>query len=141
LPRCWRRLGAITDALTARLSSSGDANLCVDKATAGTWMKSTGAWAPKSDFTETFGKFLDDLFPGFDEREHYMTLVGEFLRGGRKKLKIDLKEVSFMKLFCDAYFLKEIRTKELEEREGKAPRNVRPTSKPECRTPTPVPDN
>lgn len=94
-------------------------------------MKSTGAWTPKSDFAEMFGKFLDDLFPGFDEREHYMALVREFLRGGRKKPKIDLKEASFMKLFCDAYFLKEIRPKALEKREGKAPRNVGPTTKPE----------
>jgi len=72
-------------------------------------MKSKGTWDGKSQFADTFGKFLDELFPEFDEREHYVGMVRDFLRGARRKLRITLREASFMKLFCDAYFLKEIR--------------------------------
>ena len=61
---------------------------------------------------------MDAMWPGMDERSKYVELVEHFPRGKAHKLGITLKEASFMKLFCDAYFLKEIRPNILKKRLG-----------------------
>lgn len=72
-------------------------------------MLSTGQWARQTSFVETFSAFLDMMWPELDERDKYIDLIQQFPKVDPHKLGITLKEASFMKLFCDAYFLKEIR--------------------------------
>jgi hypothetical protein len=49
------------------------------------------------------------MWPELDERDKYIDLIQLFPKGNAHNLGITLKEAVFMKLFCDAYFLKEIR--------------------------------
>jgi AbiV family abortive infection protein len=81
-------------------------------------MRSRGHWKRGDDFVERFTTFIEVMFPEMDEKAHYVSLVEAFAKNRVKGLKITLKEASFMKLFCDAYFLKEIRPLALEQRRG-----------------------
>ncbi len=59
-------------------------------------------------------EFLDKMFPEFDEREHYFAMFEAFEKQAVDAITVTLREASFMKLFCDAYFLNEVRPKALE---------------------------
>ena len=72
-------------------------------------MKKTGDWKDKESLTESLMTFLLDMFPSFDERDVYQTLFEAFESGNAEQTNVTLKEASFMKLFCDAYFLQKIR--------------------------------
>ena len=72
-------------------------------------MKETGDWKNGESFTESLMTFLLDTFPEFDERDVYQRLFEAFESGNEEQPKVSLKEASFMKLFCDAYFLHKIR--------------------------------
>ena len=72
-------------------------------------MKQTGDWKENESLTESLMNFLLDMFPAFDERDVYRNLFEAFENGNVEQTKVTLKEASFMKLFCDAYFLHKIR--------------------------------
>ncbi|WP_080672272.1 AbiV family abortive infection protein [Bradyrhizobium japonicum] len=62
-------------------------------------------WQPGTPFEPAVLKFLDRLFPQMDERDRYAELCRAFDRDQLTGVVVTLKEVSFIKLFCDAYFL------------------------------------
>lgn len=73
-------------------------------------MKETGDWTEGEPFSERLMKFLLDMFPNFDEQEVYQRLFEAFESGEEEQGNVTLREASFMKLFCDAYFLKKMRS-------------------------------
>lgn len=75
-------------------------------------------WIKGTPFEPAFLKFLDVLFPSMDERARYAELVRAFDEKKLDGVVITLKEVSFLKLFCDAYFLKTHQPKALKELEA-----------------------
>lgn len=77
-------------------------------------MAQSGHWQTGTPFTSCLMEFLDKMFPEFDEREHYFGIFEAFEKQAVDTITVTLKEASFMKLFCDAYFLNEIRPKALE---------------------------
>jgi AbiV family abortive infection protein len=72
-------------------------------------MAQSGEWNLGTLFEPALMHFLDDLFPGMDERDHYTEIFRAFERNAVDTVTITLKEVAFMKLFCDAYYLQKIR--------------------------------
>jgi AbiV family abortive infection protein len=68
-------------------------------------MEQHGDWKPGDPFEAAFIRFVDKLFPSFDEKDRYTALIRAFDANDLKSVKITLKEVSFIKLFCDAYIL------------------------------------
>lgn len=83
-------------------------------------MISRGQWTRRASFAEPFRNFLDAMWPELDEGHKYVDLIQRFPRGNTHKLGITLKEASLMKLFCDAYFLKEIRPNVLRRKSTEA---------------------
>lgn len=83
-------------------------------------MLSTGAWQRSMPFEGVFGPFLDEFWPGFDERERFMGLCRAFDREPPQSEKVNLREASFMKLFCDTYFLSKIRPTAIKEKVARA---------------------
>ena len=72
-------------------------------------------WSEGTPFEPAFLKFLDALFPDMDDRARYAELARAFDEKKLEGVIITLKEVSFIKLFCDAYFLKTHQAKALKE--------------------------
>lgn len=73
-------------------------------------MSVVGDWQEGNPLKPVVAEFLDEVFPGLDEdRDRFLDLVGEFDARSGHELKVTLKEASFAKLFCDAYFLKKMR--------------------------------
>jgi AbiV family abortive infection protein len=83
-------------------------------------MKDAGDFKEGTKFTATFLAFLDAMFPGFDERERYAELCHQFEAGQLGRATVTLKEVSFIKLFCDAYFMRTIRPRALDSLKAEA---------------------
>jgi hypothetical protein len=54
---------------------------------------------------------MDDMWPGMDERDKYAELCDRFDSKKVDGVTITLKEASFMKLFCDAYFIRQAQKK------------------------------
>jgi AbiV family abortive infection protein len=78
-------------------------------------MAQHGDWTPGEPLDVAFVKFLDELFPGMDERQRFVDLCRAFESQKFEGVVITLKEVSFLKLFCDAYFLRKIQPKAMQE--------------------------
>lgn len=79
-------------------------------------MLQSGDWQPGTPLTPALVRFLDDLFPDIGEKEHF----GKTFDGFEKQIPgtvITLKEASFMKIFCDMYFLNKILPNALEEKQ------------------------
>jgi AbiV family abortive infection protein len=74
-------------------------------------MEDAGDWKPESSVEEAISRFLDDMFPGMDERAHIAELCARFEAKNLDGLVITLKDATFMKLFCDAYFLRAAKQK------------------------------
>jgi AbiV family abortive infection protein len=74
-------------------------------------MEESGDWTRGTSFEPSFVRFLDDLFPNMDERDRLAEICHCFEADKLKGLVITLKEVAFIKLFCDAYFFAKIRPK------------------------------
>lgn len=72
-------------------------------------MEESGSWTQGTPFEPSFVRFLDELFPNIEERDRFAEVCRRFEAKEFEGLAITLKEVSFMKLFCDAYFLAKIR--------------------------------
>ncbi len=69
-------------------------------------------------FEPAFVRFLDSLFPDIEEKQRFVELCHAFEANDLTNVKITLKEVSFIKLFCDAYYLRKMKprvAKALEE--------------------------
>jgi AbiV family abortive infection protein len=78
-------------------------------------MKDAGDVNEEVGFEAAFLAFLDDLFPGMDERDRYAEICRQFVTGQLGQAKITLKEVSFIKLLCDTYFLRTIQPRAFEK--------------------------
>ena len=72
-------------------------------------MQETGDWRNGESLSESLMKFVLGMFPSFDERDVYQRLFEAFENGDEEQSNVTLREASFMKLFCDAYFLKKMR--------------------------------
>ena len=70
-------------------------------------MKDAGAWDGKVAFEIPFIDFLEKLFPTMspEERQQFASLCRRFEEKNFEGIVVTLKEASFIKLFCDAYFL------------------------------------
>ncbi len=75
-------------------------------------MEDIGDWKNGTPFESAFTAFLDNMFPDMDERSAFIALCRHFDANNFKEANVTLKEVAFMKLFCDSYFLKIICPKE-----------------------------
>jgi hypothetical protein len=73
-------------------------------------MEEEGDWKPDTSFKEAALRFLDDMFPGMDEREHFADLCARF-ETKTPDIVVTLRDATFMKLFCDAYFLRTAKQK------------------------------
>ena len=65
-------------------------------------MAQRGDWQQGTPFEPAFVRFLDELFPGMVEKQRYADLCRTFDTEQLKGVVVTLKEVSFIKLFCDA---------------------------------------
>lgn len=72
-------------------------------------MAASGDWKKGKPFDEPFGKFLAGTWPELEEREQYLALGRTIDSQQQRDIKVTLKEASFMKLFCDAYFMMKTR--------------------------------
>ena len=84
-------------------------------------MKDASDWKPDAPFEDSMLRFLDEFFPGFDERDRFAELCRKFEKKEAKQGEVTLKEASFIKLFCDAYFMRTIQPAALKELEKKSP--------------------
>lgn len=74
-------------------------------------MERTGDWAPSNSFSAALMQFVTEAAPNMDEdeRARYSQLFQAFEAENPDGLNIGLKEVSFMKVFCEAYFMNRVR--------------------------------
>jgi hypothetical protein len=72
-------------------------------------MAESGDWKPDTPFVPALIQFIDNTWPDLDERSRYVEIFEAFERKSVDTLSINLAEASFMKLFCDAYFLQKVR--------------------------------
>lgn len=79
-------------------------------------MMERGEVGTEQVFETAFARFLDDMFPKMDERDRLIGLCKAFESGKLEGIVVTLKEVSFIKLFCDAYFLRTVQPAWLKER-------------------------
>lgn len=78
-------------------------------------MKDAGLPVETDSFPDQALAFIDEMFPGFDDRPTYERLLrAAAARGPLDPLSV--KEVVFMKLFCDTFFLRRILPKAMETR-------------------------
>lgn len=74
-------------------------------------MEDAGDWKPETSVKDAVLRFLDDMFPGMDERAHIAELCARFEAKNFDGLVVTLKDATFMKLFCDAHFLRAAKQK------------------------------
>jgi hypothetical protein len=72
-------------------------------------MEEAADWKPGAPFEPALTRFLDELFPQMEERNRFADIFRSFESKKLEGINITLKEVAFIKLFCDAYFLRTIR--------------------------------
>jgi hypothetical protein len=78
-------------------------------------MKETGEWHPEVSFPEALSKLIDDLYPDTDEdKERLISIAKAFEVNKMDEVTVTLKDVSFMKIFCDIYILMKICPRALE---------------------------
>ncbi|HYE25334.1 MAG TPA: hypothetical protein VEG32_09065, partial [Clostridia bacterium] len=82
-------------------------------------MKDAGDWEPNTSFQQSLLRFLDQMFPNMDERERIASLSARFEAKDLGGIAVKLEEATFMKLFCDAYFLRMAKQKS-GQRQGSA---------------------
>ncbi len=71
-------------------------------------MLKTGDWKEGASFQESLLGFLGDLFPKLDERDHFAKICEHFETNNLKGVVVTLKEVAFIKIVCDTYFLRKL---------------------------------
>lgn len=72
-------------------------------------MAENGDWKEGTSFHDSMLRFLDDMFPKMDERDQFAELCGRFESKNVEGAVVTLKEATFMKLFCDAYFMRQLK--------------------------------
>jgi hypothetical protein len=72
-------------------------------------MAENGDWKPGTSFRDAILRFLDDMFPKMAERDQYAELFGRYESKNLEGAVVTLKEATFMKLFCDAYFMRQLK--------------------------------
>jgi hypothetical protein len=72
-------------------------------------MREAGDWKPDTSVQHAMLRFLDQMFPDIDDRSQFAELCGRFEDEKLEGAVVTLKEASFMKLFCDAYFMQRIK--------------------------------
>ena len=83
-------------------------------------MAKNGDWSEGQPFVPSFLKFIDELFPTFDEKERYTILTKAFDDKKLDGIAVTLKEVAFIKLFCDFYYMRRLSPPPVGEAEGDA---------------------
>ena len=71
-------------------------------------MEQSGDWKTGTNFTEAMVGFLDEMFPTMDERDRFAELCARYEAKDVEGVAVTLKEAGFMKLFCDAYFMRRL---------------------------------
>ncbi len=74
-------------------------------------MAENGDWKEGMSFRDSMLRFLDEMFPKMDERDQFADLCGRFESKNVEGAVVTLKEASFMKLFCDAYFMRLLKSR------------------------------
>ena len=81
-------------------------------------MREGGYWQEGTRFSDSFIRFLDEIWPAFEDREVYARISRALDDERLADDVVTLKEVAVMKLACDAYFngpLSSIRLGRIEE--------------------------
>lgn len=77
-------------------------------------MRESGEWDGKTEFIETFAKFLNERIPETDEDYPRLLRIASAIEGKNTEgVEVTLRDASFMKLFCDGYILTKIRPQAL----------------------------
>jgi AbiV family abortive infection protein len=71
-------------------------------------MEDAGDLSPTASFLPVLQQFVLKLFPRFTEHEHFIPLFEAFDKDAVTKVTVTLRDVSFMKIFCDSYFLSRV---------------------------------
>lgn len=81
-------------------------------------MRDAGAWDGDQAFEIPFTRFLTEMFPSMsaEEQERFVELCRHYEARKFDGLVVSLKEASFIKLFCDAYFLRTVGPAALKDR-------------------------
>jgi len=72
-------------------------------------MAENGDWKEGTSFRDSMLRFLDDMFPKMDERDQFAELCARFESKNLEGAVVTLKDATFMKLFCDAYFMRQLK--------------------------------
>jgi hypothetical protein len=75
-----------------------------------------GNWQAGTPFTPVFMAYLNEAYPYQDEHARFALLSEAFDRDNAQSVSVDLRDVAFMKLFCDSYCLHKIMPIELQRR-------------------------
>jgi hypothetical protein len=71
-------------------------------------MEQVGDWDSTKAFTPILGQFLKARFPDMDELDHFTQLFEAYEKRSIDKVTVNLRDVAFMKLFCDTYYLNKV---------------------------------
>ncbi len=86
-----------------------------------TMMATMSEWQVGTPFVPALESFLDSAFPNLDEdRERFVSLCRAVDGNAMAGVVVTLKDVSFAKIFCDAYFLQRLRPVQLEAKARQA---------------------
>jgi AbiV family abortive infection protein len=91
-------------------------------------MEESGDWKPEISFSEAMLRFLDDMFPGMEERGRIAELCARFEAKNLEGIAVTLRDAVFMKLFCDAYFMRGAKQKPRSRRTDSAVAKASATS-------------
>ncbi len=72
-------------------------------------MAEYGDWKEGTSFRDSMLRFLDDMFPKMEERDQFAELCARFESKNVEGAVVTLKEAAFMKIFCDAYFMRQFK--------------------------------
>jgi hypothetical protein len=72
-------------------------------------MTENGDLTPGVSVCDSLLRFVDDMFPDMDQRDQFAELFERFESKNVEGAVVTLKEATFMKLFCDAYFWRHIK--------------------------------
>lgn len=72
-------------------------------------MEEAGDWNSSMPFVPAFMKLLNELFPTVEDPDRYAAICAGYDTDKTEGLNVNLGEVAFMKIVCDAYFLRTIR--------------------------------
>jgi hypothetical protein len=85
-------------------------------------MRLCGDWDENTPETVAYATFLQDMFPNLDDEEAaaFRVLAEQFADRKGGETRVTVKQASFEKLFCDAYFLKKLAPVLLKHKERSA---------------------